>query len=178
MMGKDSVKKFFEQIKKDHDELERYNETLIESGSYLLTDPMMMGEGFPVVATLPENPEESILEEIIETDEKSDKEQVKEKERSLNHGEKKETLVKLFSGMMDDFVTNVIHDGKSEETRLGEKRKKLFKKLAELAVDDGYDLTADDLEYYVGEEIREILKKDPKASPGQIIRTLIDKLSK
>ncbi len=165
-MGSQAVNAFVRHIKESRDVLEQYNTALLESGSYMLPDSMM-GDGLAPITTLPENPEDTLLQEIIQSD---DRALGDEKTVEAN----KKTIISQFSEMMEDFMTNVIYGGTSPEKRMAQRRHRLFERLAQLGQEDGFDVSADDLEYYLGVEIRAMLKAQPDATPGQIIAALLN----
>ena len=162
-MALQEVKKFITYIKDNREALEKYNEKLLETGSYMFMDPALMTESYTPLTTIPDNPEDDILEEIIHIAEKE-----------ANPAPKKEGLGEKIASKWDEFVEGVVFDGKSKEERLEERRHRLFGKLAEIARDEDFNVTQDDLEYYIGQSVEKLIEENPDNDAVQILEKLLD----
>ena len=169
-MALQEVKKFITYIKDNREALEKYNEKLLETGSYMFMDPALMTESYTPLTTIPDNPEDDILEEIFHIDDK----QQEEAEKEANPAPKKEGLGEKIANKWDEFVEGVVFDGKSKEERLEERRHRLFGKLAEIAKDEDFDVTQDDLEYYIGQSVEKLIEENPDDDAVQILEKLLD----
>lgn len=65
-------------------------------------------------------------------------------------------------------------NGKSKEERLEERRHRLFGKLAEIARDEDFNVTQDDLEYYIGQSVEKLIEENPDNDAVQILEKLLD----
>lgn len=169
-MALQEVKKFITYIKDNREALEKYNEKLLETGSYMFMDPALMTESYTPLTTIPDNPEDDILEEIIHIDDK----QQEEAEKETNPAPKKEGLGEKIASKWGGFVEDVVFDGKTKEKRLEERRHRLFGKLAEIAKDENFEVTQDDLEYYIGQSVEKLIDENPKDDAVQILEKLLD----
>ncbi|MGV8907151.1 MAG: hypothetical protein ACOH15_11195 [Acetobacterium sp.] len=167
-MALTEVKRFMNYIAQNRKALEAYNDKLMKSGSFLFTEPTVIATGYYASPMLPENIEDDILAQIIELDEKSAKRLEKISE---NQGEKislKDRLVRKFDELVYD-ETPIEHTLNRDEM----KRQKLFDRLAQLARDDGFDISTDDLLYYVGKAAMVTIKEDPECTETQIMEALL-----
>jgi len=167
-MALSEVKRFMNYIAENRKVLEVYNKKLMESGSFLFTEPTVISTGYYASPMLPENIEDDILQQIIELDEKSAK---KLEQISDAQGEKislKDRLVRKFDELIYD-ETPIEHRFTRDEM----KRQRLFNRLAKLAREDGFDISTDDLLYYVGKAVMVTIKEDPECTETQIMEALL-----
>ncbi|MEF9919099.1 MAG: hypothetical protein RR790_07535 [Eubacterium sp.] len=170
-MALSEVKKFIAYIKANRKSLEQYNEKLLENGSYMFMDPALMSESYPPLTTIPENPEDDILEEIINLKDKEDNDQEKETEKELGT---KEKFTDRIADKWNNFVDDVVFEGKTKEMRIVEKIHRLFEKLSEIAKEENFEVSQDDLEYYIGRSVSQLINQHPKADQVQILEKLLD----
>lgn len=168
-MALQEVKKFMVYIKKNREALEKYNEKMLETGSYMFMDPALMTESYTPLTTIPDNPEDNILEEIIHIDDKQLEEEVKG-----SAPKQKEGLGEKIVNKWGEFVEDVVFEGKTKEERLEKRRHHLFGKLAEIAKDEKFEVTQDDLEYYIGQSVEKLIQDNPEDDAAQILEKLLE----
>lgn len=169
-MALTEVKRFIGYIKENRKALEIYNKKLMESGSYIFPEPFVISTGYYVSPMLPENLEDELLQRIIELDETSAR---KLEKISASQGKKinlKDRLITKFDALVYGRRTPKEYILTHEEM----KRHKLFHKLAELARDDGFDISTDDLLYYIGKAVLVIIAEHPDYNDIQIMDAVLD----
>lgn len=167
-MALTEVKRFMNYIAENRKALEEYNEQLMKSGSFLFTEPTVISTGYYASPMLPENLEDDLLQRIIDLDESSARQLEK---ISAAHGEKislKDRLVRKFDELVYD-ETPIEH----RLTRDEMKRQKLFNRLSKLARDDGFDISTDDLLYFIGKAVMVIIKEHPDYNDTQILEAIL-----
>lgn len=169
-MALKEVKRFMNYIKENRKALETYNEKLLESGSFIFTEPTVVSTGYYVSPMLPENLEDDLLERIIQLDETSAR---KLEKISESRGQKislKDRIVTKFDAIMFNGETPKEHILTHEEM----KRHKLFDRLADLARDDGFDISTEDLLYFIGKAVEVIMAEHPEYNDIQIIDAVLN----
>ncbi|KNZ40442.1 hypothetical protein [Acetobacterium bakii] len=169
-MALTEVKRFMNYIAENRKTLEEYNKKLLESGSFVFTDPVLVSSGYYVSPMLPENLEDELLQRIIDMDEKSARKLEKISESQGKKISLKDRLVRKFDELWYPKET-------PEErilTRDEAKRHKIFNRLAELARDDGFDISTDDLLYYIGKSVMVIIKEHPEYEDAQIFDAILN----
>lgn len=168
-MALTEVKRFIQYLNENRKALTEYNEKLMQSGSFLYPEPTFVSTGYYVSPMIPESIEDDLLQRIIELDEKSAH---KLEKISKENGKKislKNRLVRKFDKMM---YRNENHEGRilsHEES----KRHHLFKRLAELAKEDGFDISTDDLLYFVGKAVLVTITEHPDYNETQTFNEIL-----
>jgi len=168
-MALTEVKRFMNYIVENRKILEEYNKKFMESGSFVLSDPIMVSSGYYVSPMIPENLEDELLQRIIELDETSARKLEKISETQGKKINLKDRLVRKFDELWYPEET-------PEErvlTRDEMKRHKLFNRLAELARDDGFDISTDDLLYFIGKAVMVVIKEHPDYNENQTFETIL-----
>ncbi len=156
-------------IQENHKLLEAYNKRLIEYGSYLFTEPSMISSGYYVSPMLPENLEDELLQKIIELDERSAK---KLEKISKSNGKKinlKDRLLIKFDAFQGKDCNPIECILSHDEL----KRHRLFERFAIIAREDGFDITTDDLLYFVGKAVLVIIAEHPDYDAMEIFDEVV-----
>ncbi len=168
-MALQEVKRFIRYLNENHKALENYNQQLQISNTFLYSEPVIVSTGYYVSPMIPESIEDELLQKIIKIDEIST---IKLKELNNRQGIKdsfSEKIIKKF----DD----LIHPNENIEERIlsreETKRHKLFEKLAELAKEDGFNISTDDLLYFIGKAVLVIIKEHPDYDETQIFDEIL-----
>lgn len=168
-MALSEVRRFVHYIKKNRETLEAYNTKLMLTGSYIFSEPTVMSSGYYVSPMLPENLEDELLQRIIQIDEVSAR---KLEKLSEEKGEKislKDRLVTKFDEVIYKKQSQKEHILSREEM----KRHKLFDRLAKIAREDGFDISTDDLLYFIGKAVLVIITEHPEYNEIQILDEVI-----
>jgi len=168
-MALKEVTRFMKYIQKNRELLEEYNKRLLDYGSYLFTEPSMISTGYYVSPMLPENLEDDLLQKIIELDKRSAK---KLEKISASNGKKinlKDRLLIKFDELQgrncDPIECVLSHDEI--------KRHRLFERFALLGQEDGFDITADDLLYFVGKAVLVVITEHPDYNAMEIFDEVV-----
>lgn len=167
-MALTEVKRFMNYIAENRKALIEYNEKLLKSGSFLFTEPTVISTGYYASPMLPENIEDDLLQRIIELDEKSAKRLEKISEAQGEKISLKDRLVTKFDELVYDETPN-----EHRLTRDEMKRQKLFNRLSQLARDDGFDISTDDLLFYIGKAVLVVIKEHPEYNETQILEIIL-----
>jgi MoaA/NifB/PqqE/SkfB family radical SAM enzyme len=168
-MALKEVTRFMKYIQENHKLLEAYNKRLIEYGSYLFTEPSMISSGYYVSPMLPENLEDELLQKIIELDERSAK---KLEKISKSNGKKinlKDRLLIKFDAFQGKDCNPIECILSHDEL----KRHRLFERFAIIAREDGFDITTDDLLYFVGKAVLVIIAEHPDYDAMEIFDEVV-----
>ncbi|MGL4606723.1 MAG: hypothetical protein ACRCU3_04595 [Eubacteriaceae bacterium] len=169
-MALSEVKRFIEYVKHNREMLEEYNEKLLTSGSYIFSEPTVMTSGYYVSPMLPENLEDELLQKIIQLDEASS-------HRLKKINEEKGRKISLKDRMLTRFDEVRYKKQLSKEYALSTeevKRHKLFERLAKLAVEDGFNISVDDLLYYIGKAVLVIIAEHPEYNEIEILDEILN----
>lgn len=167
-MALTEVKRFINYIAENRKALEVYNEQLMKSGSFLFTEPTVISTGYYASPMLPENLEDDLLQRIIDLDESSARKLEKISEAQGKMISLKDRLVRKFDEIVYD-ETPIEHILTRDEM----KRQKLFNRLASLAREDGFDISTDDLLYFIGKAVMVVIKEHPDYNDTKILEAIL-----
>lgn len=169
-MALTEVKRFIEYLEENRKALAEYNEKLLAGGSFMFNEPTLVSTGYYVSPMIPESIEDDLLQKIVELDEKSAR---KLENIGAEKGEKislKHRLVRKFDEM--------VHGTENQEERIlsqdETKRHRLFEHLAELAREDGFDISTDDLLYFIGKAVLVSIAEHPDYDETQIFDSVLN----
>ncbi|WKY46502.1 hypothetical protein Q5O24_08895 [Eubacteriaceae bacterium ES3] len=167
-MALSEVQRFMNELNKNREALEAYNERLLKSGSFAFAEPMTVTNVYYGLPMIPETIEDELLQKIVELDEKS----AKKLERiSELDGEK----ISLKDRLVQKFDELIYHESVEEHLLSQEesKRHHLFERLSEIAREEGFDISTDDLLYFIGKAVLVIIKENPEYDEVQIFDELV-----
>ncbi len=156
------IKQWMKLIKDQRERLLFYEQKLAETGSYMFTDPDLSPAVYDPMVMIPENPEDRTLEKIIALDREIDANRAENQKKSQKVRKK-----------VDNWVDHAIFH-ESHEQRLEKKRDSFYKKLSELAEEDGFHFRAEDLEDCIGEKVDVIRAEYPDAEPSEVFVRLLN----
>ena len=169
-MALQEVKRFIQYLSENRKALADYNKKLQKSGCFIFTEPTYVSSGYYVSPMIPESIEDALLLEIIELDERSAKKLERlrfEKGEDYNF---KDCLISKFNTMTAGKKTQKERILTHEEN----KRHRLFQKLAEWAREDGFDISTDDLLYFIGKAVLAVIAEHPDYDEKQIFETVVN----
>lgn len=168
-MALQEVKRFIHYLNENRKSLEKYNQQLQVSNTFLYSEPVIVSTGYYVSPMIPESIEDDLLQKIIKIDEIST---IKLKKLNDAQGVKDSFSEKILSKF-----DKMVHPNENVEERIlsreEAKRHKLFEKLAELAKEDGFDISTDDLLYFIGKAVLVIIKEHSDYDETQIFDEIL-----
>lgn len=169
-MALSEVKRFIKHIEKNRKLHEHYDEELTNETRWgLYTEPTVISTGYYASPMLPEKLQEDLLQRIIELDEKS----ARKLEKFYMTPEERLTLKNRMVEKYDDLRANNQTPIEVVLTRDEIKRQKLFSRLAELARADGFDISTDDLLYYIGKAVMVVIKEHPDYTESSVFDAVL-----
>jgi len=169
-MALTEVKRFMQHIEENRKLHDFYDEKLMDETRWgLYKEPTVITTGYYATPMLPEKLEDDLLQRIIELDEKS----AKKLEKFYTSNEEKITLKNRMVRKFDEVVYGKTPTEEHVLNRDEIKRQKLFNQLAELARADGFDISTDDLLYFIGKAVMVVIKEHPDYNEQQIFNAVI-----
>ncbi|MBC3889840.1 hypothetical protein GH810_16165 [Acetobacterium paludosum] len=169
-MALTEVKRFIKYLAENRKALTEYNEKLLASGSFRYNEPMLVSAGYYASPMIPENIEDDLLQRIIDLDGRSAR---KLEKLSAEKGEiisLKDRLVSKFDELVHGTENKKEYVLNNEEI----KRHRLFEHLAKLAQEDGFNISTDDLLYFIGKAVLVIIVEHPDFDETQIFNAVLD----
>ncbi|AFA48681.1 hypothetical protein [Acetobacterium woodii] len=168
-MALQEVKRFINYLNENRKALEKYNQQLQISNTFLYSEPVIVSTGYYVSPMIPESVEDDLLQKIIKIDEIAT---IKLKKLNDAQG-----IENSFSEKVLRKFDEMFHPNENIEDRILDreeaKRHKLFEKLAELAKEDGFDISTDDLLYFIGKAVLVEIKEHPDYDETQIFDEIL-----
>lgn len=167
-MALSEVQRFMSYLNKNRQALEVYNKKLCDYSSFLYLGPAIVSTGYYATPMIPEPIEDELLLKIVEIDGKAAKRLEK-----INQSKGKEISVKQW--LVEKF-DELIYKESSQEHILNEeetKRHQLFERLAELAREEGFNISTDDLLYFIGKAVLVIIEENPDYSETQVFNAVL-----
>jgi len=169
-MALSEVKRFIKHIEKNRKLHDSYNVELTDETRWgLYTEPTVISTGYYASPMLPEKLQEDLLQRIIELDEKSGR----KLEKLCTTPEEKITLKNRMVKKFDDVKANNQTQKEVVLTRDEIKRQKLFSRLSELARADGFDISTDDLLFYIGKAVMVVIKEHPDYTESSVFDAVL-----
>jgi len=167
-MALSEVQRFMRALNENREALEAYNEKLLKTGSFAYGEPMTVTNVYYGLPMIPETIEDELLQKIVELDGKSAKKLEKISEQQGEKISLKNRLVQKFDEMIykESVEERVLNHEES-------KRHQLFDRLSEIAREEGFNISTDDLLYYIGKAVLVIIKENPDDDEAQVFKKLV-----
>ncbi|WP_373484054.1 hypothetical protein [Acetobacterium sp.] len=169
-MALQEVKRFMQYLSENRKALADYNKKLQESSCFIFTEPTFVSTGYYVSPMIPESIEDELLLEIIELDERSARKLERLRSEKGEEYNLKDCLVRKFNTMTTGKKTQKERILTHEEN----KRHRLFQKLAAWAQEDGFDISPDDLLYFIGKAVLAVIAEHPDYDENQIFESIVN----
>jgi hypothetical protein len=173
VMALSEVQRFMRVLNENRAALEAYNEKLLKTGSFAYGEPMTVTNVYYGLPMIPETIEDELLQKIVELDEKSAKKLEKISEQNGQKINLKNRLVRKFDQL-------VYRENREKHVldREESKRHSLFDRLSEIAREEGFNISTDDLLYYIGKAVLVIIKENPDYDEAQVFEELVKSFEK